>query len=133
MTQLVEFIHQFIKEIVELIDCNKEKIVVNKMIHLIEQNYHKNIKLDNIAEVVHYHKVYLGKLFKAHTGEYFNTYLDKVRMENGKKFLLQGFKVYQVAEKVGYSNPDYFHSKFKKICRYVPFHVSKKESEEGVF
>lgn len=130
VTQLVEFIHQFIKETVELIDCNKEKIVVNKMIHLIEQNYHKNIKLDNIAEVVHYHKVYLGKLFKAHTGEYFNTYLDKVRMENGKKFLLQGFKVYQVAEKVGYSNPDYFHSKFKKYVGMSPSTFRKKSQKK---
>ena len=68
---------------------------------------------------------YLGKLFKEYTGEYFNTYLDKIRIENGKKLLLQGLKVYEVAEQVGFSNVDYFHSKFKKYVGESPSSYKK--------
>ncbi|VTR24738.1 DNA-binding transcriptional regulator AraC [Actinobacillus pleuropneumoniae] len=59
-------------------------------------------------------------MFKNTTGEYFNTYLDKVRIDKAKDFLKQGMKVYQVAEKVGYTNVDYFHSKFKKYVGTSP-------------
>jgi len=67
-----------------------------------------------------YNSAYLGKMFKNTTGEYFNTYVDKVRIEKAKQFLAQGMKVYEVAEKVGYMNPDYFNAKFRKYVGLSP-------------
>jgi two-component system response regulator YesN len=46
--------------------------------------------------------------------------LDKVRIEQAKTLLEQGLKVYQVAEKVGYANVDYFHTKFRKYVGTSP-------------
>jgi two-component system response regulator YesN len=59
-------------------------------------------------------------MFKNTTGEYFNTYVDKVRIEKAKEFLTHGMKVYEVAEKVGYMNPDYFNAKFRKYVGISP-------------
>ena len=99
---------------------------IKKMIDLINRNYFENLKLETLAEVFNYNSAYLGKLFKNVTGEYFNTYVDKVRIEKAKQFLDQGMKVYQVAEKVGYTNVDYFHSKFRKYVGTSPSAHRKK-------
>jgi len=40
--------------------------------------------------------------------------------------LEQGMKVYQVAERVGYSNVDYFHGKFRKYVGVSPSAYRKK-------
>ncbi|NMO97219.1 response regulator transcription factor [Paenibacillus lemnae] len=102
---------------------------MKKILDLIDRNYNENLKLESLAAVFNYNSAYLGKMFKNTTGEYFNTYLDKVRMEKAKELLKQGMKVYHVAEQVGYSNVDYFHSKFKKYVGTSPSNY-RKEPEE---
>jgi two-component system response regulator YesN len=62
----------------------------------------------------------LGKVFKAKTGEYFNTWLDRVRIRKAKALLERGLKVYQVAQIVGYADADYFQQKFKKHAGVTP-------------
>jgi two-component system, response regulator YesN len=99
---------------------------IKKMTEMIHRNYHTNLKLESLAEVFRYSSTYLGKMFKTATGEYFNTYLDKVRIAKAKEFLDQGMKVYQVAERVGYSSPDYFHSKFRRYAGMSPSDYRKK-------
>lgn len=94
--------------------------LIKRMIDLIHRNYSENLKLEKLADLYNYNSAYLGKLFKQVTGEHFNTYLDKVRIEQAKTLLEQGLKVYQVAEKVGYANVDYFHTKFRKYVGTSP-------------
>jgi two-component system response regulator YesN len=101
--------------------------LVKRVVDLIQRNYHENLKLETLADLFHYNSAYLGKVFKQSTGEYFNTYLDKVRIERAKTLLEQGMKVYQVAEQVGYANVDYFHTKFKKYVGTSPTSYRKKE------
>lgn len=103
---------------------------VKIMLDLIERNFSDNLKLETLSGVLNYNSAYLGKLFKNETGEYFNTYLDKVRIEKAKFYLEEGFKVYQVAEKVGYTNVDYFHSKFKKYVGTSPSAYRRHASSE---
>jgi len=94
--------------------------LAQKMIDLIEARYSENLKLEALAEIFHYNSAYLGKLFRSKTGEYFNTYLDRVRVRHAQDLLKDGLKVYQVAELVGYKYVDYFHAKFKKYTGVSP-------------
>lgn len=100
---------------------------VRKMIDMIHRNYAQPLKLETLAELLNYNPSYLGKLFKSTTGEPFNTYLDKVRIEKAKELLAQGMKVYEVAEQVGYANADYFHGKFRKYVGESPTAYRKKD------
>ncbi|QYR23249.1 response regulator transcription factor [Paenibacillus sp. sptzw28] len=125
-TALVRHVVRFLQEMSDgMADRGTDK-QIKKMIDLIGRNYYENLKLESLAEVFNYNSAYLGKLFKNATGEYFNTYLDKVRIEKAKELLEQGMKVYQVAEKVGYTNVDYFHSKFRKYEGSSPSAYRKK-------
>ncbi|WP_440112765.1 response regulator [Paenibacillus sp. QZ-Y1] len=94
--------------------------VLKQIIEFIRRNPGENLKLEVLAEVFNYNSSYLGKLFKNHTGEYFNVFLDKVRMDKAKALLDEGLKVHQVAARVGYANVDYFHGKFKKYVGESP-------------
>ncbi|MGM7724425.1 response regulator transcription factor [Metabacillus sp. Hm71] len=122
-----EFILKQFKNMIKCFDNGQTDVTLKKMIDLIHKEFNQNLRLETLAEVFNYNSAYLGKLFKNHTGEYFNTYLDKVRIENGKQLLLQGYKVYEVAEKIGYANVDYFHRKFKKYVGLSPSSFRKEE------
>ncbi|WP_227014074.1 response regulator transcription factor [Paenibacillus psychroresistens] len=95
-------------------------MLLKKMVDLIRRNCHENLKLETLAKVFNYNSAYLGKIFKSYTGEYFNTFLDQARMEKAKELLGEGLKVYQVAERIGYTNVDYFHSKFRNVIGISP-------------
>lgn len=123
------FFHKIVGILVDIassIDSTSSHSQIAKMIDLIKRNYRENLKLEKLAELFNYNSAYLGKLFKSETGEHFNTYLDKVRIEHAKTLLEQGMKVYQVAEKVGYANVDYFHAKFRKYEGVSPSAYKKK-------
>lgn len=128
--ELLNFVTALLKEVFDELDYVDTDHQLKKLISLMEKRYDENLKLERLAELFNYNSAYLGKLFKSYTGEYFNTYLDKIRIENAKKLLVEGLKVYRVAEVVGYNNVDYFHSKFKKYEGVSPSTYRRKQLQE---
>lgn len=59
---------------------------------------------------------YLSQIFKLETGENYNNYLTRVRMDKAKELILKGnYKLYEIARMVGYKkNTAYFSQLFKK-------------------
>ncbi len=110
----------------ELLHCMGDWAKLHKdesftaMLGYIVEHFDSDIKLETLAEIFHYNKSYLGKLFKAKTGENFGSYLDRIRMDKAKQLLAGGAKVYEVAGRVGYASVDYFHLKFKKYVGESP-------------
>ncbi|MCQ4088684.1 response regulator transcription factor [Saccharibacillus sp. JS10] len=107
-------IHTRLGEMIDRFGGANKDTVLKQMIDFIQRNYNENLKLELLADMFGYNSGYLGKLFKNYTGQYFNAFVDKVRVEKAKTLLAQGLKVHQVAARVGYSNADYFHAKFRK-------------------
>ncbi|MGN0205199.1 MAG: response regulator [Coprococcus sp.] len=95
--------------------------IMDNILHYINHNYSSNLKLETIARLFGYNSAYLGKLFTKKVGESFNSYLDRVRIERSKQLLTdQSLKVYEIAERIGYKNVDYFHKKFRKYVGQSP-------------
>ncbi len=95
--------------------------ILDDVIYYIDHNYQNNIKLETIAPLFGYNSAYLGKIFTKAVNESFNSYVDHIRIKNSKKLLRDGdLKVYEIAERIGYSNVDYFHKKFKKYVGMSP-------------
>ncbi|WP_431086830.1 response regulator [Paenibacillus sp. 8b26] len=101
-------------------DPGGKETIMKQLIDFIHSHYDENLRLELLADMFNYNSGYLGKLFKSHTGEAFNAYLDKVRIERARELLAQGIRVHQVAGRVGYANADYFHGKFKKYAGMSP-------------
>lgn len=122
LAEVHEKTQQFLEQMMSVLgtSVSSKHQEVKLMLELIHRNFNENLKLETLSGILNYNSAYLGKLFKNATGEYFNTYLDKVRIEKAKGLLEEGLKVYQVAERVGYTNVDYFHSKFRKYVGTSP-------------
>ncbi len=128
---LLRQVEQRLKQIAERIGRLDSSSVMKRMTDFIERHHSENLKLETLAELFSYNSSYLGKLFKSHTGEHFNTYLDQVRIDHAIKLLQDGWKVHQVSERVGYANVDYFHSKFKKYKGVSPSTFKGPASRTG--
>lgn len=101
--------------------------VVPKILSYIDKNSNNNLKLEFISKLFGYNSAYLGRLFKDNVGDSFNLYLDKKRINNAKALLSESnLKVYQVSEKVGYKDLDYFYKKFKKYVGQSPNEYRRK-------
>lgn len=118
--QLEASIVDFFSVILKEMRSDTKEVQIEKLFAFIHENYQKQLKLEMLAEIFNYSSPYLGKLIKNTTGESFNTYLDKLRIQKAKELLRTDMKVYQVAEYVGYTNVDYFFLKFKKYIGVSP-------------
>lgn len=126
------FSEQFILCMQIIINKTGEDIM-DDVLYYIDHNYATNIKLESIAFLFGYNSSYLGKVFTKKVGENFNTYLDRIRIENAKNLLADPLlKVYEISEKIGYKNPDYFYKKFKKYTGITPLEYRKDILPESI-
>jgi len=94
----------------------------------IDAHLDSPLKLESIADMFGYNSAYLGKLFAKETGEHFNTYLDRRRIELAKDHLKKGASIIQTCELSGFTNTDYFTKKFKKYVGMLPSEYRKTHS-----
>jgi two-component system response regulator YesN len=105
---------------------NTTRSNIEKVVDYINHNFQKELRLEYLAQIFGYNSAYLGKVFTRHTGENFNNYLDRIRITEAKRLLeTDKYKVYEVAEMVGFSNINYFHNKFKKMVGISPLAYKK--------
>ncbi|MBQ9119992.1 MAG: helix-turn-helix domain-containing protein [Lachnospiraceae bacterium] len=129
--EITEYFSVQFELVMNAIGNSSRESVFDDIIYYIEHNHHTNLKLESIASIFGYNSAYLGKIFTKKFGESFNSYIDKVRVNHAKELLLENhFKVYEIAEQVGYKNVDYFHKKFKKYVGVSPAEY-RKQLESG--
>ncbi len=125
--EIVLFFTEQFEMIIRTIGNPSSESVMDDIIHYIEHNYMDNIKLENIAPLFGYNSSYLGKIFTKKVGQGFNVFVDKIRIEHSKDLLVNSsLKVYEISEKVGYRNVDYFHTKFNKYVKQSPAEYRKQ-------
>lgn len=99
----------------------RHKQAVAFIIAYVQEHYAEEITLADLAEQAYISRSYISNIFKKATGETFNQYLTKVRMEKARSLILGGnHLVYEVAEKVGYRNLPYFSTLFRKYIGVNP-------------
>lgn len=94
---------------------------------IVEQSYSMpNLTLQEIADQVRVSPTYLSKLLKKEVGSSFIDYLTEVRINQAVLLMNDpSFKVYEIAEKVGYNSQHYFSNAFKKITGVSPISYRK--------
>lgn len=104
-------------ELAEL--TNTRNMQTIQMIHqakaYIDRYYYENLTLDLLAQRYHMNRTYFSELFKQECGCSFKKYLIHVRIEKAKELLAnQEMKAANVAMLVGFKDPIYFSTVFKK-------------------
>ena len=92
----------------------------------IRENYANDLSLDSLAEQFRISKTYVNRLLKNHTGKSFLETLTDIRMAKAKSLIQEGeYKVYEIAEMVGYRDFSYFIRVFKKKYGTTPNNYKK--------
>ncbi len=100
---------------------------ISKIKNYIETNYSDNISLKSLSNEFYMNPVYLGQLFKKTYGVYFNDFLLQLRVDEAKKLLRQtDLRIYEIAERVGFTSSDYFVTQFEKIEHMTPTEYRNK-------
>ena len=87
----------------------------------IQNNYSKDISLDEVSQAVNISPYYFSKIFKEDVGEGFVEYLTKIRMEKAKELLTTTeYSMKEICSMVGYADPNYFSRSFKKNVGVTP-------------
>lgn len=93
-----------------------EKNLVHKVKDYLAEHYgDEDISLNALAELYFVNSSYLSRVFKEKIGMTFSNYLFELRMNAASSLVLRSdLKAYEIAERVGISDPHYFSSCFKK-------------------
>ncbi|NOU71231.1 response regulator [Paenibacillus sp. LMG 31458] len=105
---------------------NRNTNIVEKVIKFIDAHYMEGLTLQQLSQQFHISAPYLGKRLKIELGQQFNEYLHHVRINKAKNLLLiSDENAKDIAEKVGYTETNYFYSQFKRITGKSPMEFKK--------
>ena len=101
---------------------DSKKVLAQNAIDYIALHYpEENLSISDVASHLGISVPYLGVLLRQETGKNFSTHLTAARMEKAKELLRSSdIPVSGIAEKTGYSNPQYFSVCFKKYTGTSP-------------
>lgn len=122
------------KKICETKDNNKhlDEVYIEKALEYIDKNYNKDINMAVVSNYVSLNYSYFSTIFKKHIEMNFLDYLNKIRIEKAKEYLKRvDYKIYEIAEEVGYKNPKHFSKIFKKIEKITPIEYRLRYKDEG--
>ncbi|MBD5520754.1 MAG: response regulator [Lachnospiraceae bacterium] len=110
------------------------KSFVTKAIEYVKEHYSdQDLSIETVCSYLNVSAAYFSTVFKKETGKTFINYLTDYRMEEAENLLLmENEKTYIIAQKVGYSDPNYFSYAFKKQFGMSPskYKTSKLEQTE---
>lgn len=122
--QLFDCLLNFIRESMESAMQDKkqaEKKPIRLAKQYIQQNFSKQISLEDVSNVAGFNASYFSMLFKKQSGQNFMEYLSEVRMNKAKELFKEtNLSVASICEQVGYSDIKHFTQGFKKFTGLKP-------------
>lgn len=101
-------------------------LTVKRVKSMIHEFYQSGITLEEIGSKLNITPEYLGTLFHREMGVTFSTYMKNYRIGKAKELLCgTQMKLYEIAERVGYSDPKYFSKVFKEVTGQLPTEYRK--------
>lgn len=99
----------------------KDKKLILKVNQIVKDNYKEGITLSSLAQKFNVSNSYLSKLFYEKNEVKFSTYIDNLRLQKAKELLkVTNYKIYEIAREIGFDDPYYFSSWFKKHIGISP-------------
>lgn len=108
---------------------SKSKNLYEAAVEYIQANYQDSeLSVEGISREVFVDVSYLRKIFKKEGNVSVSDYITSIRMQKAKELIGEGnYKLIDVTEKVGYSDPNYFSKSFKKRFGMTPTDFESKK------
>ncbi|MEH7503071.1 response regulator transcription factor [Neobacillus drentensis] len=130
-SEAVELMNRFTEEAKKCIFARQnqqEDLNMKKLIQYISEHYAEPLTLTEVAKHFHFNPSYLSSYFSTHNKESFIEYLNRIRIEEATKLLIQGTEsISEISGMVGYSDHSYFCKVFKKIKGSSPSQYKRKQ------
>ena len=95
--------------------------IIDRAKEYINENFRRDISLDDVSREVDISPYYFSKLFKQETGKNFIEYLTEIRLKNARELLQDSrLSIKEICAQSGYSDPNYFSRIFKKYEGVTP-------------
>ena len=102
-------------------DSGVNQLTVRRAVAMIQEFYQAGITLEQIADRLNITPEYLGTQFRKEMGMNFSTYIKDYRIHKAKELLISTqLKLYEIAEKIGYSDAKYFSRVFREATGQLP-------------
>jgi Response regulator containing CheY-like receiver domain and AraC-type DNA-binding domain len=101
--------------------------IIFKAVNYMRENLSERVTLEDLALKVNLSRSYLSTIFKQELGSTFTDYINVMRIEKSKEYLLNtSLSLVEIADLVGYSDQSYFTKKFAKLAGMSPGQYRKK-------
>ena len=106
----------------------KEQQRIQKVYHFIEMNYQKEIDVNEVARLCQLTTAAFCRYFKKSTHHTFTDFLNRFRINQSKKVLMQDKTVTEACYESGFENISYFNKTFKRFTGENPSTFRKTHS-----
>ena len=109
------------KVLVEHVKSSPSLDLMDTIIKYIKDNLNKNIKMEELALHCNYSTSYISKKFNKLVGVNLNTYINKMRVEVSKNYLLTSNKsISEISEMIGFVDASYYCKVFNQLLNMSP-------------
>ena len=99
----------------------KSSRVIRQVAEYISAHYAEPLTLEEVAGHIHLNPSYLSTIFKKITNLSFREYLNKVRIEEAQRLLLNtDYSIIEISTACGFNDQSYFSKVFKRYTGMTP-------------
>lgn len=125
---IINFLNWILDYSASKLDVKENDMIVLAKRYMQDNYDNPNLTLNDVAAHVELNEKYFSNRFTKEAGENVSSYLTGIRMQKAKELLkTTNFKVYEIAEMVGYHNVEHFNRVFKKMFEISPTQYRKSE------
>lgn len=97
---------------------------IEEPVNFIREHYHRNISIEELAELAHLSVSALERRFKKHLAKTPNQFINEIRLENARRLLVEtSLPISQIAYQCGFAEPSYFSKQFRRLFGEIPSHM----------
>jgi len=100
-----------------------------RAVRYLEDNLQRTVSLDELSQAVELSKFHLCRMFHRIVGVTPRTYHRHIRLERGRRFLLEGRSASEIARSLRFSDQSHFIRSFRKQFGATPGELSAKRLE----
>lgn len=98
-----------------------ENATIENIIHILQQNLHRPLTLEDICKQIVYSKSYVEKNFRQEMGISIIRYFNLLKINEAKKMISEDkYTFSEIAETLGFQSLHYFSRSFRKIVGMTP-------------
>lgn len=98
----------------------QERRVVRRIREYLDENIHRNVALEELAELSGLSPYYLIRVFRQELGLTPHAYFEQLRVHRARRLLKEGLSIADVAVYLGFTDQSHLHRHFKKLTGVTP-------------